>query len=178
MFVYVHEEQGNVTVAHMLEDDGFVRGRFFFRQQDNNVSIIHDGSFLHFVQFVPASGNVSNVNGTNGGNTSDADFVANATHPESSNTTNTTSTTEKVEDVIPELKLVLEDIPVEDEDGVIRHTVWTEERLDNYAIRLSVTLENGKVCYLAFENDGTLVENPCRTDLMRKDIFYVFPAFF
>ena len=63
--------------------------------------------------------------------------------------------------------------------GNIIHYVWVEERISQNLMQYSVTLNDSTVCYLAFEIDGTPVENPCqdKETLGLRAQFFVFTAF-
>ena len=68
------------------------------------------------------------------------------------------------------------------ESDKIQHYQWNEELVvGNYGIHYiySVTLEDGTVCYLAFEHDGKPVENPCleKEELSTRAQFVLYPAF-
>ena len=68
------------------------------------------------------------------------------------------------------------------ESDRIQHYQWKEEVVvDEYGIHYtySVTLENGTACYLAFEQDGKPVENPCleKEELSTRAQFVLYPTF-
>ena len=163
LMVHVHQD-GNVTATTDGVTQGAVPGRFFFRHDGgvsadglirHNISlksVDYNGSYLHFVQLVPVPGNDSTANFSSG--------FGNGT---AANETELVNQTIPVAD--PVLMLVLGDIDVEDEEGVIRHIMWTEEKVHESVelFRYRVTLDDGKVCYLAFDTDGKPVENPCLT---------------
>ena len=54
---------------------------------------------------------------------------------------------------------------------------WTGEFIPGNAVLYSVTLEDGKTCYLAFESDGKPVEDPCvhKDELLTKAFLLQLP---
>ena len=131
-------------------------------------SLDHNGSYLHFVQLVP----VAEVpREDNNGTSNDTEHLRDSV--------NETAVPVEVVEAAPQLMLVLDDIDGEDEAGMIRHHMWTEENILGQGFyRFYVTLADGKVCYLAFENDGTAVENPCLSheELQNKALFVLYPV--
>ena len=171
------DPEGNITGRPV---DGYSPGKFFIRQGGSssgdgafrhNLSLHsedHNGSYLHFVQLVPVTSNDSAVELSGSGSTNETEEFANAT---------VAVAVEEVE-ATPVLMLVIGEIGVEDEEGVIRHTMWTEETSGPF-YRYSVTLHDGKVCYLAFNLDGSPVKNPCLSaeELLTKALFFHYRAF-
>ena len=145
--VHVRED-GNVTGSYT---EGFLPGRFYYRHDGENISfhsVEYNGSYLHFVE-VLVSVNVSTEFNSTSNSTSDSvlGFNSNATASNAS-------------DAVSSLKLVLGDISDEEEEGILRHHMWMEEMFGLFHL-YSITLEDGRVCYLAFEIDGTPVDEPC-----------------
>ena len=174
--VHLHPD-GNVSATHNSQAEGALPGRFFIRHgssSDNGkfrhnlslTSLDHNGSYLHFVQLVPVSVNESLQD----------DFNITLNDEAFNDTQNETAKNETVTTVEKEpiLLLVLGAIDGEDKEGMIRHTMWTEENHGSY-YHYSVTLDDGKVCYLAFDEHGVPVENPCLTheELAEKALFFL-----
>ena len=57
---------------------------------------------------------------------------------------------------------------------------WTGEFVPGNIVLYSVTLEDGKTCYLAFESDGKPVEDPCvhKDELLTKALLFKLPVLF
>ena len=184
--VHVHED-GNISASAFHAPEGADPGMFFLRHDGgissggkvrHNISlhsVDHNGSYLHFVQVVPVSGNETELelsgNGSLNASLNVTDDFVNKT---------VDLPVEEVE-AVPVLMLVLGDIS-EEEEGIIRHHMWTEEKVEAFGdfYRYSVTLHDGKVCYLAFEWDGRPVENPCSleaAELLNKAVFSAPPVY-
>lgn len=171
--LHVHDD-GNVTVKHQIDNE-YKEGRFYYNQNGDYItfqSADHNRSFLHFVEVLTSTNETrlefSGYNETQY-NATAADY--NSTEEYASGGGNDT-------DKVPVLKLVFGELE-DDEDGVIRHHMWVEERLAMNTYAYSVRPSNGTVCYLAFEPDGSPVSDPCNADLATdpKSRFYVIRAF-
>jgi hypothetical protein len=160
-FVQLHED-GNVTA---VTSQASKVGKFSYRPKDGKiVEFQYNGSFLHFAQV-----NTSSLNDTaliNGTELYYANETANGNDTISNDT----------------VSLVLLVGEIDPESGNIHHYQWKEEIVvDNSGVHYtySVMLEDGKICYLAFEQDGKPVENPCleKEELNTKAHFVLYPAF-
>ena len=181
MRVQIHED-GDVIAGHGGAD-GYQDGVFTIRDDSIHISFHsedYNGSFLHFVQFVAPDCNSTSNSTENGTDILNGTDALNDT--DAANCTDFTNGTSVENDTVPSLSLVLGAIDGLDEDGIILHHMWKEEQAPGFAPHFktySVTLEDGTVCYLAFEMDGSPVENPCQdvSELGRKSIFFTFHAF-
>ena len=163
-FVRLHED-GNVTA---VTSQDAMHAKFLYRPKDGKiVEFQYNGSFLHFAQV-----NTSSLNN---------ETAPNATEINYGNETEFNSSIASGNDTVALVLLVGE---LDPESGNIHHYQWKEEVVvDNYGFPIyyiySVMLEDGKVCYLAFEQDGKPVENPCleKDELDTKAHFALYPAF-
>lgn len=149
-------QDGNVTTVNGKE---LLPARFIVRPSGDKFlfqSVDYNGSFLHFAQVI-------NVNGS-----------SNA----SINGTQITSSSTISNDTV--LVLQIGALALNDsESDAIQHHQWVEEvHFDGYR-HYSVKLDDGKICYLAFEQDGKPVEDPCqhKDDLSTKAQFWLLPHF-
>lgn len=156
--MFIHED-GNVTAVN--DGKGLITARFIVRPSGDKFvfqSVDYNGSFLHFAQVINVNGssNASSINGTeiNSNSTISNDTVL----------------------VLQIGALALND----SESEFIQHHQWVEEVDNIHGFRYySVKLEDGQICYLAFENDGKPVEDPCqhKDDLSTKAQFWLLPHF-
>lgn len=154
--MYIHED-GNVTTVN--NGKGLVAARFIVRPSGDKFvfqSVDYNGSFLHFAQVINVNGSSNaSINGTqiNSNSTISNDTVL----------------------ILQIGALALND----SESDYIQHHQWVEE-VDNIGFRYySVKLDDGKICYLAFEQDGKPVADPCKhkDDLSTKAQFWLLQHF-
>jgi hypothetical protein len=159
---------GNVTATYaqganigmFFLREGSSRTDSMFRHNLSLTSVDQNGSYLHFVQLVPVEMPRADNNATLNATLNETDVHVN----DDIDSANETTLSVEVVETFPVVFLVLDDINGEDEAGMIRHHMWTEERIphgSSVLYRYSVMLADGKVCYLAFEGDGVPVKNPC-----------------
>ena len=165
-FVQLHED-GNVSA---LTSQDTMHARFLYRPKDGKiVEFQYNGSFLHFAQV-----NASSLNET-APNATEINYANETEHNSSIGSGNESISNDTV-------ALVLLVGELDPKSGNIHHYQWKEEIVDSdYGTHYiySVMLEDGKVCYLAFEQDGKPVENPCleKDELNTKAHFVLYPAF-
>lgn len=156
-YLHVHED-GNVTAK---DRDEFTVGRFIVRQSGNKFlfqSVDFNGSFLHFSQVI-------NVNGS-------SNATSNGTKISTDSTISNDTT------IVLQIGALA---PNDSETDSIQHHQWVEEvDADGFFRYFSVVLEDGKICYLAFEEDGKPVDDPCqhRDELSTKARFGLLPVSF